>query len=89
MSEQDISTQLDDFVQNPEASVKFPSRTVMLASSRRSTQQLDGGSLLCKKKGLIIQKFDDLLKKLGGEELSVNISMGRVSKQWEEALKVG
>jgi hypothetical protein len=43
---------------------------------------------LCKKKDIIIQKFDELLKKLGGEELSANITMGRVSKEWKEAMEV-
>lgn len=47
-----------------------------------------GESLLCKKKDLIIEKFDELLKKLGGEELSANITMGRVSKEWKEAMEV-
>jgi len=44
--------------------------------------------LLCQKKDLIIQKFDELLKKLGGEELSANITMGKVSKEWSEAMSV-
>jgi hypothetical protein len=30
--------------------------------------------------------FDQLLKKLGGEELSANITMGRVTKEWAEAM---
>ncbi len=45
-------------------------------------------SLLCQKKDIIIQKFDELLKKLGGEELSANITMGRVTKEWKEAMEV-
>jgi hypothetical protein len=44
--------------------------------------------MLCKKKDIIIQKLDQLLKKLGGEELSANITMGRVSKEWKEAMEV-
>ena len=49
----------------------------------------DGGpSLLCQKKDLIIEKFDELLKKLGGEELSANITMGKVTAEWKEAMKV-
>jgi len=43
--------------------------------------------MLCQKKDIIIEKFDQLLKKLGGEELSANITMGRVSKEWSEAMK--
>ena len=49
----------------------------------------DGGeSTLCKKKDDIISKFDELLKKLNGEELSANITMGKVSKEYKEAMTV-
>jgi len=86
----DIKKQLDAFTKNPNAAeLKFPAegRTMMLAAGpRKATQQLEGESLLCQKKDLIIQKFDELLKKLGGEELSANITMGRVSKEWKEAM---
>lgn len=44
--------------------------------------------LLREKKDIIIQKFDEPLKKLGGEELSANITMGRVTKEWTAAMKV-
>ena len=44
--------------------------------------------MLCQKKDIIIQKFDELLKKLGGEELSANITMGKVTKEWKEAMTV-
>ena len=44
--------------------------------------------MLCKKKDLIIEKFDELLKKLGGEELSANITMGKVTAEWKEAMTV-
>jgi hypothetical protein len=44
--------------------------------------------MLCKKKDIIIQKFDELLKKLGGEELAANITMGKVTKEWKEAMSV-
>ena len=47
-----------------------------------------GASLLCQKKDLIIEKFDELLKKLGGEELSANITMNKVSAEWKEAMTV-
>jgi len=66
------------------------------------TQQLDGSSyqaegstpemslasksLLCEKRAKIIDLFDRLLKKLGGEELSANITMGKVTKEWNDAL---
>ena len=85
MSVQDIQTQLSALTKNPRAELKFPAPTMMLASGPQ--QLADGQSLLCKKKDLIIQKFDELLKKLGGEELSANITMGRVSKEWKEAME--
>merc|ERR1711990_1064196 len=44
------------------------------------------GSVLCKKKDLIIEKFDELLKKLQGEELSANITMGKVTDEFKEAM---
>ena len=50
------------------------------------TTQLEGNSLLCEKRDKIIQLFDQLLAKLGGEELSANITMGKVSKEWKDAL---
>ena len=46
-------------------------------------------AMLCcaAKKDLIIKKFDDLLKKLGGEELALNISLGKMSAQWKAAME--
>jgi hypothetical protein len=49
-------------------------------------QSLEGKSLLCEKRARIIELFDQLLAKLGGEELSANITMGKVSKEWHDAL---
>ena len=49
-------------------------------------EQLAGGSLLCEKRDKIIQLFDQLLAKLGGEELSANITMCKVTKEWKDAL---
>ena len=67
-----------------------PARTQMLAGlnpmSSANTQALAGDSLLCEKREKIIALFDQLLKKLGGEELSANITMGKVTKEWEEAM---
>jgi len=40
-----------------------------------------GGTGLCEKKDLIINKFNTLLMKLGGEELSLNISQGKMGKE--------
>jgi len=63
-----------------------PARTQMLAAPNRllspaSSQALAGDSLLCEKRQKIIDLFDKLLQKLGGEELSANITMGRVTKE--------
>ena len=44
-------------------------------------------SKLCAKKDIIIKKFDDLLRKLGGEELALNISLGKMSAQWHAAME--
>jgi len=37
-----------------------------------------GDSRLCDKKDIILEKFHQLLRKLGGEELSLNISLGKM-----------
>ena len=51
-------------------------------------QMLDGGeSRLCAKKDVILDKFDQLLRKLGGEELSLNISLGKMGAQWHRAME--
>ena len=49
---------------------------------------LTDGSLLCAKKDLILSKFDDLLKKLGGQELSANITMDKVAKEFKQTMQV-
>jgi hypothetical protein len=68
-----------------------PARTQMLAGGNSlmtpaNTQALAGDSLLCEKRKVIIDLFDQLLKKLGGEELSANITMGKMTKEWMEAM---
>jgi hypothetical protein len=40
----------------------------------------------CEKKDMIIKLFDTLLNKLGGQELSANITYGRVSDEFNNAL---
>ena len=88
MSVTDIKTQLAAFARNPGATLKFPkARTMMLADAPSRSQALAGESLLCKKRDVIIEKFDELLRRLGGEELSANITMGRVTKEWKEAME--
>merc|ERR1711966_469969 len=39
------------------------------------------------KKDVILDKFDQLLRKLGGEELSLNISLGKMGAQWHRAME--
>merc|ERR1719409_2345085 len=68
-----------------------PARTQMLAGGNQmmspaQTQALAGDSMLCEKRQKIIDLFDQLLKKLGGEELSANITMGKISAEWKEAM---
>jgi hypothetical protein len=46
-----------------------------------------GDSRLCDKKDVILQKFDQLLRKLGGEELSLNISLGKMGAEWHAAME--
>lgn len=51
-------------------------------------QMLPGGDAsLCGKRQLIIDKFDALLKKLGGEELSIKIQLGEVTEEWKDAME--
>jgi len=59
----------------------------MLASVSFSTSSLADDSTLCAKKDIILSKFDQLLKKLGGEELALNISNGQVNSEYKEALQ--
>ena len=70
------------------AAVKPGAKTQMLnyKGDQSYSQQLAGNSLLCEKRAKIIQLFDQLLAKLGGEELSANITMGKVTKEWKDAL---
>merc|ERR1719352_1532389 len=64
----------------------------LLAQGGAKTQMLSGTMLaagdsrLCDKKGVILEKFDQLLRKLGGEELSLNISLGKMSAEWHAAM---
>jgi hypothetical protein len=47
----------------------------------------EGEGQLCKKKDIIIDKFDQLLRKLGGTgELSLKISLGRIGAEWHAAM---
>jgi len=59
--------------------------------SHMLTEQLRDGArgddALCGKRQLIIDKFDALLKKLGGEELSLKIELGQVTKEWKDSME--
>ena len=59
-------------------------RTEMLSGGY--TMLAPGDSRLCDKKDLILDKFDQLLRKLGGEELSLNISLGKMGAEWHAAM---
>ena len=71
------------------AAISEGARTEMLVGGLRSRVQILGASdsKLCAKKDIIIKKFDDLLRKLGGEELALNISLGKMSAQWHAAME--
>jgi len=99
MSVKNMETKLSAWHNNPSTLLDLNSessvgRTQMLALGPKSRGESfssalaeDGGtSLLCQKKDLIISKFDELLKKLGGEELSANITMGKVTTEFKEAM---
>jgi len=96
MSVSQMETKLSAWHNSPATLLNMPtnsgSRTQMLALGPKAsgesfkTALAEGGSLLCEKKDNIISKFDELLKKLGGEELSANITMGKVTKEWKESM---
>ena len=57
-------------------------------SEMLDSQMLPGGdSGLCAKQQKIIDKFDALLKKLGGEELSLKIELGEVTEEWKKSME--
>merc|ERR1712010_345680 len=64
------------------ANMALSSKTQMLSG----TMLAAGDSRLCDKKDVILEKFDQLLRKLGGEELSLNISLGKMSAEWHAAM---
>jgi len=60
----------------------------LLTAGAESPMRAEGESLLCQKKQIILDKFDALLKKLGGQELSANITLDKVSAEFKEAMSV-
>eukprot|EP00960_Hanusia_phi_P071356 767531-Hanusia_phi.AAC.6 len=87
MSTAQMSQLIDTWQKNPIMLEVAKSRTQMLAPASPAHQsELQGESNLCMKKDVIIQKLDQLLKKLGGEELSLNITLGKVQDEWKDAL---
>jgi len=85
LSSDDALKEIKKFNEDHAAILDEPqgARTQMLSYM---PQSLAGKSLLCEKRARIIELFDQLLAKLGGEELSANITMGKVSKEWHDAL---
>jgi len=67
------------------AQEKQGAKTQMLANFGSMLDE--GESHLCAKKDLILGKFDQLLRKLGGEELSLNISLGLMGAEWHAAME--
>eukprot|EP00286_Rhodomonas_abbreviata_P003398 CAMPEP_0181347222 /NCGR_PEP_ID=MMETSP1101-20121128/33765_1 /TAXON_ID=46948 /ORGANISM="Rhodomonas abbreviata, Strain Caron Lab Isolate" /LENGTH=444 /DNA_ID=CAMNT_0023459425 /DNA_START=10 /DNA_END=1344 /DNA_ORIENTATION=+ len=89
----EMEAKLNAWHDNPETLVAVPqpgAREQMLSDynsgSNEFSMALADNSLLCKKKDIIIEKFDELLKKLGGEELAANITMGKVSDAFKAAM---
>jgi len=88
-----MEAKLDQWRHNPDTLLDLPeqARTQMLADfhmqvSGINTMQLADDSTLCAKKDIIIAKFDQLLHKLGGEELSLNITNGKINADFQAAL---
>jgi len=67
------------------APVKDKELSHMLSEQLRDGAR--GDDALCGKRQLIIDKFDALLKKLGGEELSLKIELGQVTKEWKDSME--
>jgi len=92
MPEKDMMKKLEQWHDSPStllANNAHGARVQMLSESSGDglfTSALAEDSLLCKKKDIIIEKFDQLLKKLGGEELAANITMGKVSDEFKHAM---
>jgi hypothetical protein len=92
MSITDMEERLEEWRHNPDTILDMPThaRTQMLANMDNSvmfhTTGLADDSTLCAKKDIIIAKFDALLKKLGGEELAMNISNGKLNAEFQSAL---
>ena len=87
MSAAQVSQLIQSWQKNPIMLEVAKSRTQMLAPAAPAYKsELEGESSLCAKQDVIIQKLDQLLKKLGGEELSLNITLGKVQQEWKDSL---
>jgi hypothetical protein len=92
MSLKDMEDRLEEWRNDPNTILGLPqpARTQMLADVGSSmmvhTSTLADDSTLCAKKDRIINLFDQLLKKLGGEELALNISNGKLGDEFKQAL---
>jgi len=92
MSLAEMESKLDAWRKNPSTLLDMPEneRMQMLANAGHGitmhTTSLVDDSTLCAKKDIIISKFDQLLKKLGGEELALNISNGKINEELKSSL---
>jgi len=88
MSLKEMEAKLEAWRKDPNTLLDMPenARTQMLADMNFHTTSLVDDSTLCAKKDIIISKFDQLLKKLGGEELALNISNGKINEEYKAAL---
>jgi alkylhydroperoxidase/carboxymuconolactone decarboxylase family protein YurZ len=92
MSVTEMEQKLEAWRSDPSTMLDLPdpARMQMLADMDSSvefhTTSLADDSTLCAKKDLIMAKFDQLLKKLGGEELSLNISNNKINSEFKAAL---
>jgi len=92
MSLAEMESKLNAWRKDPSTLLDMPEneRMQMLANAAHGismhTSSLVDDSTLCAKKDIIISKFDQLLKKLGGEELALNISNGKINEELKAAL---
>jgi len=91
MSLAEMEKELDSWRHNPSTILDMDEGQRMQAlvgmASGAHTMILEGNPTLCAKKEIILAKFDQLLKKLGAEELALNITNDKVQKEQMDALK--
>jgi len=98
MSLKEMASKLQEWRNNPNTLLDLPVdiRSQMLATMDQSVASwasnhprisLASDSTLCSKKGIIIDKFNALLKRLGSEELALNITDDKVNSEYKAALE--